>query len=200
MSRPLVVAVFVGTDHHPFDRLVSSVDDWLETTDLDARVVIQHGSSAPPREAEGVPIVAHDEVARIMRDAEVVVCHGGPATIADARAAGKKPMVMPRDPGRGEHVDNHQMLFAARLAKSGLVTLVQDEAQLVHALEVAASQPRSRTDEFHRCSGALVGGDDTSAAVEKIGDVVDGLIEGAHPRRKSRPVATRTRLRGGTAA
>lgn len=200
MSSPLVVAVFVGTDHHPFDRLVSSVDNWMGATGLDARVVVQHGSSAPPRAAEGVPIVAHDEVARIMREADVVVCHGGPATIADARAAGKKPLVMPRDPRRGEHVDNHQMLFTARLAKSGLVTLVHDETPLVNALEAAALEPHSRTDESNRHAGALVGGDDTSAAVEKIGDIVDALIEGAHPPRRSRSVATWVRSRGRSAA
>ena len=200
MSRPLNVAVFVGTDHHPFDRLVSSVDDWLGATGLDARVVIQHGSSAPPRLAKGMPIVGHDEVTRIMREADVVVCHGGPATIADARAAGHQPLVMPRDPDRGEHVDNHQMLFAARLAKSGLVTLVHDETRLVEALEAAAAKPRSLPGESNRRSGALVGGDDTSVAIEKIGDVVDGLIEGVSPRRSRRTVTTLARLRGRSAA
>ena len=200
MSGPLNVAVFVGTDHHPFDRLVSSVDHWLVATGLDARVVIQHGSSTPPRLAAGMPIVGHDEVARIMRDADVVVCHGGPATIADARAAGHRPLVMPRDPDRGEHVDNHQMLFASRLAKSGLVTLVHDEAHLADALEAAAAEPRARTDESNGGSGALVGGADTSAAVEKIGGVVDGLIDGAYQRRGRRSVTTLTRLRGRSAA
>jgi UDP-N-acetylglucosamine transferase subunit ALG13 len=200
VTRSLSVAVFVGTDHHPFDRLVSTVDNWLGATSTNVHVVIQHGSSARPALAEGMPIVGHDEVARIMHEADVVVCHGGPATIADARAAGHQPLVMARDPRRGEHVDNHQMLFAARLAKSGLVTLVNDESELVVALEAAAVEPRSHAAEFARHSRALVGGDDTSAAVEKIGEVVNALIGGAPQRRRSRPATKMARVRSRSVA
>lgn len=200
MTPPVFVAVFVGTDHHPFDRLVSNVERWLSTTAVDARVVIQHGASAAPALAEGMPMVGHEEVTRIMHDADVVVCHGGPATIADARAAGHRPLVMPRDPRRGEHVDNHQMLFAARLATAGLVTLVADEIQLVDGLEAAAATPRPRTGEAGAGSGALVGGDDIAVAVGRIGALVDQLVDQSSSRSRGRLAGRLERRRARSAA
>ncbi len=50
-TRPLVL-VSVGTDFHPFDRLVAAVDRWA-AQHPEARVVVQHGRSRAPRHAEG---------------------------------------------------------------------------------------------------------------------------------------------------
>ena len=79
----LVVAV-VGTDHHPFDRLV----EWVDAAALrhpEHRFFVQHGASTPPTVAEGAPYVSHAELSSMLGEAAVMVCHGGPGTIMDAR-------------------------------------------------------------------------------------------------------------------
>jgi UDP-N-acetylglucosamine transferase subunit ALG13 len=74
-----LVLVTVGTDHHPFDRLVGWVDDWYAArAGRGLRVVVQHGSSAPPAHAEGHPYLARGRLGRLLGEASVVVCHGGP--------------------------------------------------------------------------------------------------------------------------
>ena len=114
-SKPLVVAL-VGTDHHPFDRLVGWVDAWAAGA-RDARVVVQHGSARPPAHAEGVRVLPPDELSDLLGRATAVVCHGGPGTIAAVRAAGLLPIVVAREPSRREHVDDHQARFV-RAAES----------------------------------------------------------------------------------
>ena len=62
-----------------------------------------------------------------MRDARVVVCHGGPGTIMLAATLGKMPIVMPRSSALGEHVDDHQVAFCKRIAADGAILLATTE-------------------------------------------------------------------------
>jgi UDP-N-acetylglucosamine transferase subunit ALG13 len=135
---PLVVAV-VGTDHHPFDRLVRWVDGWA--AERPARVVVQHGAAAAPSYAEGRPTVPPDELSRLLREAVAVVCHGGPGTISAVREAGKVPIVLARRSDLGEHVDDHQVGFVERLARAGEVRVAADEAALRSVLDSAVADP-----------------------------------------------------------
>jgi UDP-N-acetylglucosamine transferase subunit ALG13 len=119
----LVVAL-AGTDHHPFDRLVSWVDA-AATRHPDVRFLVQHGSATrPPAVAEGQEFLTHERLVELLREASVVVCHGGPGTIMDAREAGHVPLCVPRDPRLGEHVDGHQQRFAAMVGEAGVVRAV----------------------------------------------------------------------------
>lgn len=139
---PLVVAL-AGTDHHPFERMVDWVDAAATRHD-DVRFVVQHGATRAPRVAEGSDFLAHDRLTALLAQAAVVVCHGGPGTIMDAREAGHVPLCMPRDPLLGEHVDGHQQRFASVVGGSGVVRLV-DSAEVFHAAIDAALAPGAST-------------------------------------------------------
>ena len=119
----LVVAL-AGTDHHPFDRLVTWVDA-AAVRHPDVRFVVQHGSTTrppvSPRDTSSSPTTASSPCSR---RPSVVVCHGGPGTIMDAREAGHVPLCVPRDPRLGEHVDGHQQRFAAMVGEAGVVRAV----------------------------------------------------------------------------
>ena len=52
-ASPLVF-VTVGTDVHPFARIVEWIDRWLDGPGAGSRVLIQHGTSPAPTRAEGV--------------------------------------------------------------------------------------------------------------------------------------------------
>jgi len=159
------VLVLVGTDHHRFDRLVDWVDRWA--SDSGADVLVQHGSSRPPLLAAGQPYLDWHKMQSEIAAADVVVSHGGPATISEARQAGHMPIVIPRDPARGEHVDDHQQLFSRRLADSRLVTVVEDEAALRAALDAAASGQRGEPVDI---------GDTILGTTRRLGRLVDGLV------------------------
>jgi UDP-N-acetylglucosamine transferase subunit ALG13 len=54
MSDPLHVLVVLGTDHHPFDRLVQWIDEFAATQEPDYRCLVQHGyTTAPARARDG---------------------------------------------------------------------------------------------------------------------------------------------------
>jgi UDP-N-acetylglucosamine transferase subunit ALG13 len=72
-----------------------------------------------------------------MREARAVVCHGGPGTIMLSCSVGRRPIVVPRRHGLGEHVDDHQLAFSRRIAADGQIELAETEDRFVELLEQA---------------------------------------------------------------
>lgn len=165
MNDPLVIAT-VGTDHHPFDRLVGWVDAWLPEG---VRCVVQHGASAPPRRAEGVAYLDHGELVALLEEAVAVVCHGGPTTITESRRHGRRPIVVPRSPRLGEHVDDHQERFCARMAAKGLIATAADEGELRTLLDRALKSPEDFSVDAR--------GNDVADSVARFGRLVDDLLD-----------------------
>lgn len=167
-GRGLVLCT-VGTDHHPFDRLVRWCDTFAASTP-DVEVLVQHGSSPPPRVATAEAFLAKERLSALLDTAHVVITHGGPGSISDARRLGTRPIVLPRDPALGEHVDDHQLRFTKRLARSGLVLVVSSEVELHHTLREELARPRGAgidvaAEEARVCASAL-----------RFGDLVERLL------------------------
>ncbi|MGK2875868.1 MAG: glycosyltransferase [Nocardioides sp.] len=144
------VVAMVGTDHHPFDRFVAWIDA-AAARHPEHRFLVQHGATRPPSLAEGVDFLPAAQLQQLMPTARVVICHGGPGSIMDARAAGHIPICVPRNPALGEHVDGHQLRFAEVVRDSGVVRLPSDEGDfrvmLADALSVGLHDPVTWTSE-----------------------------------------------------
>lgn len=167
MSTPFVL-VSVGTDHHPFDRLVTWVDSWATTQHDEVRLVVQHGTSRPSRTGENHTIIPRSDLLELFRTATVVVSQVGPGTILDANAMGRRPIVVPREPERGEHVDGHQIAFGHFMARQGAAWIAQAEEDLVAHLDRALADPAYSRSE-PRTSPA----DRTALA---LGEVVEDVL------------------------
>jgi UDP-N-acetylglucosamine transferase subunit ALG13 len=147
-----MIVVTIGTNEQPFDRLIRAARA-LERDD----VLVQYGSSREPHgRGEWVEFLSFDELSARARAATAVVCHAGVGSIMMARRCGHRPIVMARRHHLGEAVDDHQLFLARRLAKSGIVTLVENEAELAAALELpaAAAVAAARADTLSG-AGAL---------------------------------------------
>ncbi|MEM9133335.1 MAG: glycosyltransferase [Actinomycetota bacterium] len=177
--RPLVV-VSVGTDHHPFDRLVSAMDTWA-AANPEVDVVIQRGTAEATSHAPSHDLIPHNELCRLFGSALAVVVHGGPSTIMDARAAGRVPIVLPRNPDFGEHVDDHQLRFGRHLQTHSLARLAGDVDEVGSLLIEALVDP----DDF--CVDVDGG---VSPGIVAFGRVVDdllGITTPVVPSRKDQP-------------
>lgn len=163
--------VTVGTDHHPFDRLMHWVDELIDTGVIGAhQVLVQHGSSRPPRNAPAWASLPRDELLALMAHADVVVGHGGPGTIMDARSAGRRPVIVPRVARRGEVVDDHQVTFARRLAGLDKIVPAEDRVAFIAAVRRGLTDPAWLT--VHGVEAHAAGAD---AVARQIDRVVDGL-------------------------
>ena len=166
MNRPApLVAVLVGTDHHPFDRLVHWVSELGESGTH--RWFVQHGTTLLPSGVEGSPMLTSGGLHDLLVRADAVVCHGGPGLIMEARAIGHRPVVVARDPALGEHVDDHQQRFLSFVSRRGLVTPATTRSELVHAVEQAVASD-------NRYALAATAG---AAASARFGSLVDNLLQ-----------------------
>jgi UDP-N-acetylglucosamine transferase subunit ALG13 len=173
-----LVLCLVGTDHHPFDRVVGWCDE-IARERPGVRVLVQHGSTAAPRDAEGVAFLGKDELTALLAEAHVAICHGGPGLISDVRDAGLLPLVVARDPAYGEHVDGHQQRFVARFAQTGAICAFEDLASLRRRVDELVALPRG--------AGLDVSAERerVDATVQRFGDLVEGLLASARgPRRR----------------
>ncbi|WP_433283871.1 glycosyltransferase [Micromonospora sp. CA-244673] len=164
------VLVVVGTDVHRFDRLVGWLERW-HAGRPGVRLVLQYGHSRPPALPEATAFLGHEELQLAMAEATLVVSHGGPATITEARRTGHLPIVVPRDPAHDEHVDNHQQLFSRRLGAAGMVHLCESEAALVAALDEGLADPARFV-----LAADPDRPDPRAEAVARVGAVIDGLV------------------------
>jgi len=170
-SRPPLVLVTVGSDHHPFDRLVDWIDAWLRTRPPGSvRCVMQYGTSHPPTVAEGKDFFPSDDLQALMAEAAVVVTQGGPMGVFEARDNGAVPIVVPRSHELGEHVDNHQQAFGRKLAADGMVHVPGTSAELAQLIDAALSDPASFTAVADAEAQERV---DTTTA--RLGEIVDQL-------------------------
>ena len=103
-----------------------------------------------------------------MRAATAVVCHGGPGTIMLALHFGRKPIVVPRQQALGEHVDDHQTVFARRLAAEGEIDLAETEESFRHLLDTAIAHG----SPVHRSRRPRA----TDATVRRFRELVDEMM------------------------
>jgi UDP-N-acetylglucosamine transferase subunit ALG13 len=113
-----MILVALGTHHEPFERLLRAVEEATDGLGGE-EVVVQAGASARPlRGCRVVATLDPGELTTLLDAARLVVLHGGSSLFLEARALGRVPIVVPRRARFGEHVDDHQVEFAASLAPS----------------------------------------------------------------------------------
>jgi len=166
VDKDFFVLVSVGTDLHPYNRLISWMDQWADTHP-NARVVIQRGTSDDAEHAETYEQIEYPRLVEMFGSADVVVCHGGPSTVMDARRQGRKPIVVGRNPDLGEHVDGHQLAFAEHLQTEDLAVVVDRQDALFAALDLAKVAP----EQF-----AIDPQDTVPPGVTRFGQLADELI------------------------
>jgi UDP-N-acetylglucosamine transferase subunit ALG13 len=169
------LVVTVGTDHHPFDRLIGWTNAWLrQHPEHVPAAFVQSGTASVVPACPASCFVEAAHLSALLDSADVVVCHGGPASIAEAWARGRLPIVVPRLPRLGEHVDDHQVDFCRKVAELGRIKLAQTPADFAGLLDQAArDHTRFRADLPQA---------DIDAAVARFGELVDDLVSRSRPR------------------
>jgi UDP-N-acetylglucosamine transferase subunit ALG13 len=160
-----VIFVTLGTQAFPFDRLLRTLESLPGAEEL----VIQCArSSFRPARATWHDDLPHGELVELIRRARAIVCHAGVGSVLTALQEGRRPIVVPRLREYGEAVDDHQVMFARRLAVTGRVILIEDLEEL--APTIAGEQQLAQEPMGGR------------GLVDDIGAYLDELV----PRRDAR--------------
>ena len=151
----------VGTDVHPFERLMLWTQQLLDKNPW-VEAVVQHGTSPPVDGARNTAMMGGREFARALDSADVVVAQGGPGGIMEARQSGHLPIVVPRTRALGEHVDDHQVAFSQLLANQGLIKLATDRPAFLSIAGQMLAHPQRQAGDQGDAAG------DAARAISKI--------------------------------
>jgi UDP-N-acetylglucosamine transferase subunit ALG13 len=133
-----MIFVTLGTHEQPFARALDLVAE-LEF-EAEEEVLVQYGATPARSDLSNVRWVDYlewDALTHTMRSAEVVISHAGVGSTVTAIRAGKKPVVVPRLARFGEHVDDHQLQLAERLAQRELALVCGLGESLLDVVEQA---------------------------------------------------------------
>jgi len=127
-----MIFVTVGTHEQPFDRLVSAIDALKGKGVVEEDVIIQTGySTYEPKHCTWSKLLPYSDMVKYVKDARIVITHGGPSSFIMPLQEGKIPVVVPRQEKYGEHVNNHQLAFCREVQKRQKnILVVQDMEQL----------------------------------------------------------------------
>lgn len=132
-----MIFVTVGTHEQPFNRLVKKIDDLVADGTIKEKVVIQTGfSTYQPVHCDNHKMMSFEEMQDALKEARIVITHGGPSSFIEALQFGKVPIVVPRQEKYHEHVNNHQVDFTELIDKRmNNIIPVYDIDQLANTIE-----------------------------------------------------------------
>ena len=137
-KRPLLFATVGAT--LPFDRLVHAVAALKTSGDISEEVIIQTGEGGfRPEGANVSETMPFEAIQSLLKDADIVVCHGGTGSLITALRQGCRVIAMPRLSKLGEHYDDHQSEITQAFAARGLIQVAHTTEQLRDALVRARS-------------------------------------------------------------
>lgn len=127
-----MIFVTVGTHEQQFNRLVEYVDNLKKDELIKEDVIIQTGySTYIPQYCIAKQFFTYTEMLKRVKQARVVITHGGPSSFIMPLQIGKIPIVVPRQKRFDEHVNDHQLEFCNEVAKrEGNIIVVNDISEL----------------------------------------------------------------------
>lgn len=125
----------------PFDRLVAMVAELKARGDIPEDVLIQCGAGGHrPDGVDCEDTLSFDRMQAILRDADVVICHGGTGSLITALRQGCRVIAVPRLFSKGEVYDDHQEEIVNAFVARGFIQRADTVDELADALRAARAR------------------------------------------------------------
>lgn len=127
-----MIFVIVGMHYQGFERLVRKMDEIAGK--IREKVVMQVGhTQCEPKNAEYFRFKDYQETKKLIKNARILVCQAA-MTIIDSLMEGTPVIAVPRLKKFGEHMNDHQLIFAKKLKESGLISVIENIDELESAI------------------------------------------------------------------
>ncbi len=122
-----MILVTLGTQDKDFSRLLSAIEREINRGSIQQKVIVQAGCTRYKSNAmEVFDLISSDELDRLMREADIVITHGGVGSIITALKYHKKVIAAARLKKYGEHTNDHQTQIVKEFAKQGYLLELRD--------------------------------------------------------------------------
>lgn len=165
-----MIFVTVGTHEQQFNRLLKEMDRLVERGVIKEEVFIQTGfSTYEPKFCKWSKLIPYKEMEKRVKEARIVITHGGPASFIAPLQIGKTPIVVPRQLDFNEHVNNHQLDFAKQVSeRMGTIIPVYDIKDLENiVLDYDSIIKKMKKDNISN----------NSVFCKKLENIIDSMFE-----------------------
>lgn len=132
-----MIFVTVGTHEQSFNRLIEYIDKLKQNQIIKEDVIMQIGfSTYIPKYCKWNKIYTYKQMNEYVRNARIIITHGGPSSFIMPLQIGKIPIVVPRQSKYGEHINDHQLDFVKQVQKrQGNIIIVEDVKDLENIIK-----------------------------------------------------------------
>ena len=123
------IFITVGTQDKPFKRLI----DMAEELALNYDIYIQNGFTEYKGNIAHSEYLDKDEMSKKIKEADLIISHGGVGSITEALKLNKKVIAVARLAKYGEHQHDHQLEIIEAFKKKGYI-LAYDEQDDINKL------------------------------------------------------------------
>jgi UDP-N-acetylglucosamine transferase subunit ALG13 len=128
--------VTLGFERRPFDRLLKAVDEGIASRIIPPATLVQRGYSPYAlRQCPSVSFLSYTEMRAALSAAEIIIAHAGVGTLLQCLRLNKIPILFPRSARLGEHVDDHQVIFARIMQEQKRALVAHDGEQLLEIFQ-----------------------------------------------------------------
>lgn len=118
-----MILVLLGTQDKPFTRLLEAV----EKLNVKTKIIVQAGTTKyESKKMEIFDLISSEELNKLMKEANLIITHGGVGSIIEGLKLNKKIIVAPRLKEYGEHVNNHQLEITKEFKNKGYILELND--------------------------------------------------------------------------
>ena len=135
-----MIFVTLGTQDKSFVRLLEAIDLECDKKNICEKVIVQAGyTKYESKNMEIFDLVSPKELDKYMKDASIVITHGGVGSILTALKFNKKVIAAPRMAKYAEHTNDHQVQIINEFERCGYILALNDFSKLDEVLEESKS-------------------------------------------------------------
>ena len=135
-----MILVILGTQDKDFSRLLLAVEKQIKTGNINEKVVVQAGQTKFQSDyMEVFDFLSAPEFDSLMREADLIITHGGVGSILGAIKYGKRVIAAARLAKYDEHHNDHQKQIINEFVKKGYILELKDFNKLDVTLKKAIS-------------------------------------------------------------
>ena len=122
-----MILVILGTQDKTFTRLLDAVQRQIDLGNIKEKVIVQAGSTKyKSKDMEIFDLIKADDFKKLVKEASLIITHGGVGSIMDGLKNNKKIIAAPRLKKYNEHVNDHQIEIVDEYAKLGYIIPLKD--------------------------------------------------------------------------
>ena len=118
----LMILVTLGTQDKSFKRLLETIEELIKLKVITEEVIVQAGLTTYHSEYMQIfDFMSADQFEKLLKQASVVITHGGVGTIITALKYDKVVIAAPRLKAYSEHTNDHQVEIIKKLSQDGCI-------------------------------------------------------------------------------